>query len=342
MQANVRKRCKTRSKWIILAMAGLLSLALSLAACAPAPVAPEPVEPAPAVEPPPAEPAPVEPAPELSGTIVIDGSSTVYPISEAVAEEFRKVHPKVEVTIGVSGTGGGFKRFTVGETDITNASRPIKDSEAEEAAANDIEFIELEVAFDGIAVMVNPQNTWVDYLTVEELKKIWEPESTINRWNQIRPEWPDEPIELYGPGTESGTFDYFTEEIMGEEDASRSDYTASEDDHILVLGIAEDKNAHGYFGYAYYAANKDRLRLIPIDSGQGPVLPSVQTINDGTYSPLSRPLFIYVSTKALERPEVQEFVRFYLEKAPVLVPEVGYVALPQADYDAALQQYFGG
>jgi phosphate transport system substrate-binding protein len=338
MYISVRKRCNARRKWFFLSIAGLLSTVLSLTACAPATPTETPPSPQTEVAPAAEVPSPTEPSQQLSGTIEIDGSSTVYPITEAVAEEFQKEHPKVQVTVGISGTGGGFKRFTVGETDITNASRPIKDSEAEQAAANGIEYIELKVAFDALSVMVNPQNTWVDYLTVEELKKIWEPESTITRWNQIRSEWPDEPIHLYGPGIDSGTFDYFTEEIVGEEDASRADYTASEDDSVLVMGIAGDKNALGYFGYAYYVENTDKLKLVPIDSGNGPVLPSEQTVNDGTYSPLSRPLLIYVSQKALDRSEVQEFVRFYLEKAPILVPQVGYVALPQADYDSGLQQ----
>ncbi len=339
MYTNGIKKCDARRKWFLLSIAGLITIALSLTACASAPTATE-TAPSPQTEAPATAetPTPTEPSLELSGTIAIDGSSTVYPITEAVAEEFQKEHRKVQVIVGISGTGGGFKRFTAGETDISNASRPIKDVEAEQAAANGIEYIELKVAFDGLSVMVNPQNTWVDYLTVEELKKIWEPESTITKWNQIRSEWPKEPIQLYGPGTDSGTFDYFTEAIVGEEDASRADYTASEDDSVLVMGIAGDRNALGYFGYAYYVENTDKLKLVAIDSGNGPVLPSEQTINDGTYSPLSRPIFIYVSKKALDRPEVQEFVRFYLVKAPILVPQVGYVALPQADYDEQLKQ----
>ncbi|NWF77977.1 MAG: PstS family phosphate ABC transporter substrate-binding protein [Chloroflexi bacterium] len=268
----------------------------------------------------------------LSGTIEIDGSSTVYPITEAVAEEFRKLHPQIRINVGISGTGGGFKRFVVGETQISDASRPIKDSEKEQAAKNKIEWIEMPVAYDGLSVMVNPQNTWVTSMTVAELKKIWEPNSTIKRWNQIRSEWPDQPINLYGPGTDSGTFDYFTETINGKEDASRPDYTASEDDNVLVQGIAGDRNALGYFGYAYYVENKDKLKLVAIDSGSGPVLPSEQTINDGTYKPLSRLIFIYANKAALTRPEVKEFVRFYMTEGPKLVSEVGYVQLPARFY----------
>jgi len=269
---------------------------------------------------------------QLSGTIEIDGSSTVFPITEAVAEEFGKIYPDVRVNVGISGTGGGFKRFTVGETDISNASRPIKDEEAAAAVENKVEYIEMPIAVDGLSVMVNPENTWCESMTVEELKLLWEPESTIKRWNQIRPEWPDEPINLYGPGTDSGTFDYFTAEIVGEEGASRADFTASEDDNILVQGIAGDPNALGYFGFAYYVENTDKLKLVAIDGGSGPVLPSVETINDGTYAPLSRPLFIYVSVAALERPEVMEFVKFYMTEGPKLVEEVGYVLLPENAY----------
>ncbi len=269
---------------------------------------------------------------ELSGTIEIDGSSTVFPITQAVAEEFRKIHPAVRVNVGVSGTGGGFKRFTAGETDISDASRPIKESERELAQQNDVEYVELSVALDGIAVVVNKGNTWVDYLTVEELKKMWEPDNVVDSWDDIRPEWPAQPIRLYGPGTDSGTFDYFTAEIVGEEGASRPDFTASEDDNILVQGIAGDQYALGYFGYAYYAENTDKLTIIPIDSGDGPVTPSDSTINGGQYTPLSRPLFIYVSRESLERPEVKAFVEFYMENALDLVSEVGYTPLPEDVY----------
>lgn len=273
----------------------------------------------------------------LSGVINIDGSSTVYPITEAVAEEFMKLYEQVTVNVGVSGTGGGFKLFTKGETVISDASRPIKDSEKEAAAANGIEYIEIPVAYDGLSVVVSKENDWVESMTVEELKKLWEPGSKITKWNQIRPEWPDKKIMLYGPGTDSGTFDYFTEAVVGEEDASRSDYTPSEDDNVLVQGIAGDKYALGYFGYAYYEENKDKLKLVAIDNGKGPVLPNAKTINDGTYAPLSRPIFIYVNKQALsERPEVQAFVEYYLTEGIKLIPDTGYIVMPQDKYDDSL------
>lgn len=273
-----------------------------------------------------------EPGVKLSGTIEIDGSSTVYPITEAVAEEFHKINPDVNVNVGISGTGGGFKRFVEGETQISDASRPIKDSEKQAATQNGIEWIEMPVAWDGLSVLVNPQNTWVTSMTVAELKKIWEPGSTVDSWNDVRPEWPNQPIHLYGPGTDSGTFDYFTEAINGKEDASRADYTASEDDNVLVQGISGDKNALGYFGYAYYVENTSKLKLVAIDSGSGPVLPSEKTINDGTYKPLSRQIFIYANKAALVRPEVKEFIRFYMTDGPDLVSEVGYIQLAAQSY----------
>lgn len=265
--------------------------------------------------------------------IEIDGSSTVYPITQAVAEEFQKIYLEVYPVVGVSGTGGGFKRFTSGETDINDASRSIKDSEIQASANNGIEYLEFEIALDGLAVVVNVDNTWVDYLSVEELQKIWEPESSINRWNEIRPEWPDKPIRLYGPGTDSGTFDYFTEEIVGESGESRPDYTASEDDNVLIQGIAGDTNSLGYFGFAYYNENSEILKIVPIDSGSGPVAPSDQTINSGHYTPLSRPLLIYVNKESLERIQVEDFVRFYMENAEQLVIEVGYTPLPPFIYE---------
>jgi phosphate transport system substrate-binding protein len=256
----------------------------------------------------------------------------VYPITEAVAEEFRKLHPQVRINVGISGTGGGFKRFVVGETQISDASRPIKDSEKETATKNGIQWVEMPVAYDGLSVMVNPQNTWVTSMTVAELKELWKPESTIKRWNQIRPEWPDQPINLYGPGTDSGTFEYFTEAIVGTAKSSRPDYTASEDDNVLVQGIAGDRNALGYFGFAYYVENQDKLKLLAIDAGKGAIAPSKQTIEDGTYAPLSRPIFIYPNKAALARPEVKEFVKFYMDNAPKLVAEVGYVPMPAQFY----------
>lgn len=272
------------------------------------------------------------PVASLKGTIDIDGSSTVFPISQAVAEEFRKVYKDVQIPIGISGTGGGFKRFVTGETAISDASRPIKPPEAETAQKNGIEYVELRVAFDGLSILVHKDNRFVECLTTAELKKIWEPGSTVNNWNQVRADFPSQGLRLYGPGTDSGTFDYFTEAINGKEDASRPDYTASEDDNVLVQGIAGDRNAMGYFGYAYYAENKDKLKLVAVGGGKGCIKPSEQTINDGTYAPLSRPLFIYVNKKALERPEVKALVIFYLNNAAKLSAEVGYVALPTRDY----------
>ena len=273
---------------------------------------------------------------ELSGEILIDGSSTVYPVTVAAAEDFRIEHPKVQIPVGISGTGGGFKKFTVGETVISDASRPIKDSEREAAAENGIEFIELAVAYDGLSVMVNPGNDWVDCLTTEELNKIWEPESSINNWNQVRSEFPNQEIILYGPDADSGTFDYFTEEINGDTGVIRTDFTPAVDDNVLVQGIAGDRGSLGYFGYAYYLANADKLKVLGVDSGSGCISPSDKTINDGTYSPLSRPIFIYVNVAALERPEVRAFVNFYLENAAELAASVGYVGLPEALYNDAI------
>ena len=275
----------------------------------------------------------------LSGEVRLDGSSTVFPVSEAVAEEFLAVEPRVRVTVGVSGTGGGFQKFATGEIDISNASRSIRQSEIEAAQANGIDFLEIPVAFDGLSVVVNKDNDWVDYLSVEELNAIWEPGSQVDSWNDIRGEWPDQPLRLYGPGTDSGTFDYFTEVINGDSGASRPDYTASEDDNVLVQGVSGDINSLGFFGYAYYIANSDNLKLVPIDGGSGPVSPSEQTINDGTYSPLSRPIFIYLSKPSATRPEVRAFVEFYLDQASALSAEVGYVALPEANYQESRDRF---
>lgn len=279
----------------------------------------------------------VDDAKKLAGEIKVDGSSTVFPITEAVAEEFQKIYPDVRTTVGVSGTGGGFKKFTVGETDISDASRPIKDKEKALAEQNKIEYIELPVAYDGLSVIVNKSNTWVDKLTIEELKKIWEPNSQVKKWNQVRPEWPDKEIKLYGPGTDSGTFDYFTDVVNGKEGASRSDYTASEDDNMLVQGVAGDQYSLGYFGYAYYAENKDKLKIVPIDDGSGSAVePTQDTILNGTYKPLSRPIFIYVSKASLAKNEVKEFVKYYLTEGPKLIPDVGYVPLPAEKYEEGL------
>jgi phosphate transport system substrate-binding protein len=269
----------------------------------------------------------------LAGTIEIDGSSTVFPISQAVAEEFRKFHPNVQVPVGVSGTGGGFKRFVVGETDISNASRRIKPIETERAAENGIEFIEIAVGFDGLSIVANHSNEFLDCLTTAELLAIWNPDSKVNRWSEVRAGLPDSKFRLYGPDTDSGTFDYFTEAIIHEEDASRSDYSASTDDNVLIRGVGGDKNALGYFGYAFYSSSPDLLKLIAVDSGSGCIRPSPQTINDGTYVPLARAMFIYVNTASLEQEEVVEFINFYLDNATTLVEEVGYVALPESLYN---------
>jgi phosphate transport system substrate-binding protein len=275
----------------------------------------------------------------LKGKVRIDGSSTVFPVTEAVAEEFQKVNRKVRVTVGISGTGGGFKKFSTGQTDINDASRPIKDSERKKAKDNGVGFIELPVAYDGLSVVVNPNNDFVDYLTVTELRKIWQPGSTVKYWSDVRPEWPKQAITLYGPGADSGTFDYFTKTINGKSQASRPDFTASEDDNVLVMGVAGDENALGYFGYAYYRENQKKLKVVPIDGGTGPVTPSEKTINDGSYKPLSRPIFIYISKPGSQRPEVKEFVRFYLANASELVKEVGYISLPDKNYQLSLEQF---
>ncbi len=273
---------------------------------------------------------------QLSGTIEGDGSSTVFPISEAVAEEFRKVQPRVDVVVGISGTGGGFKKFCNGETDFNDASRPIKDEEKQACAAKGIEYVEFEIAFDGLSVMVNPASSFVDCLTVAELKSIWQPASAVKNWKDVRPGLPDKPLTLYGPDTDSGTFDYFTEVINGKAKDSRADYTASSDDNTLVQGIAGDNNALGYFGFAYYEENTDKLKLLGVDSGAGCIKPSRDAILNKTYSPLSRPLFVYVRKDALQRPEVQGFMRFYLEHGKELVDEVGYVEVPDSVYQEGL------
>ncbi len=270
-------------------------------------------------------------------SILIDGSSTVYPITEAMAEEFGAVEPTVRLTAGISGTGGGFKKFCSGETDASDASRPIKPSEVDLCAANGISYIELPIAFDGLAVVVHPDNDWANSMTVAELKTLWAPEAqgSITRWRQVRPGWPDAEVHLFGPGTDSGTYDYFTSAVVGQEAASRGDFQASEDDNVLVQGVATDPNGLGFFGLAYLEENADRLRAVAIDdgnpdNGDGPVAPSATTVRNGTYQPLSRPLFLYVSTQAAERPEVQRFIDFYLNptNAGALVAEVGYVPLP--------------
>jgi len=263
----------------------------------------------------------------LAGSIVIDGSSTVFPISQAVAEEFGNIQPEVKVAVSLSGTSGGFKQFALGEIDICDASRPIKETEIEKCAEAGIEYIALKIAFDGLAVVANPENDWCDCLTVEQLKTIWSPEANdvIMKWSDVNPDWPEEPLKLYGAGTDSGTFDYFTEVICGEEGASRPDYQPSENDNMLVRGVAAEKGALGYFGYAYYAQNKGILKLLAVNDGSGCVAPNEATVRDNSYKPLSRPLFIYVRKTSLKKPEVVEFVKFYLQNAHRLSTEVGYV-----------------
>jgi phosphate transport system substrate-binding protein len=283
------------------------------------------------------------PAPAKADALIkVDGSSTVFPITEAAAEEFQKAERgKVKVTVGISGTGGGFKKFCRGETDISDASRPIKKGEMEACKAAGIQYIEIPVAYDALTVVINPKNDWAAKMTVAELKKIWEPEAQgkITKWNQVNPQWPDAPIKLYGPGADSGTFDYFTEAVNHKEKASRGDFTASEDDNVLVQGVSQDKNALGYFGYAYYAENTGKLKAVAVDGGKGAILPSAQTVENGTYAPLARPIFIYVNAKAADKPEVKKFVEFYLKNAPTLVKEVKYVALPQNAYNTGMQHF---
>lgn len=276
------------------------------------------------------------------GRIAVDGSSTVFPITEAVAEEFQKANPKMQVTVGISGTGGGFKKFCAGETDISNASRPIKPTEVEQCGKSGTTYVELPVAYDGLAVMVNPKNDWATCMTVKELKTIWEPEAQgkITKWSQVRPGWPDKDIHLLGAGVDSGTYDYFTEAVVGKEHASRGDFQSSEDDNVVVQGIATDPLALGFFGYAYYEENQSKLKLVAINdendaNGAGCILPSPETVEKGTYQPLARPLFVYVRTKSLEKPEVKAFMDFYLAQAGALVKEVGYIALPAEAYTLA-------
>jgi len=281
---------------------------------------------------------------EAQSSIKIDGSSTVFPISEAFAEEFQiQKRGKVRVTVGVSGTGGGFKKFCRGETDVSNASRPISVEEMEACRKAGVKYIELPVAFDALTVVVNPKNDWVKdgVMTVADLKKMWEPaaQGRIGTWKQVRGEWPAEKLMLFGPGADSGTFDYFTEAVVGKAKSSRGDYTASEDDNTLVQGVENNKNAIGYFGFAYYAAHKEKMRAIRIDGGKGPVAPSVENVINGSYSPLSRPLFVYVRESAMNRPEVREFVQFMLTEGADLVTEVGYVPLPANAYALAWKHF---
>ncbi len=278
-------------------------------------------------------------AEELKGAVKIDGSSTVYPITEAVAEEFGAEHRHVRVTVGISGTGGGFKRFSVGETDISDASRPIKKKELDVAVENGVQFIEIPVAYDGLTIVVNHDNDFIKSLTVDDLKKIFLDGTTVKTWKDVNPAYPAIDIKIYAPGTDSGTFDYFKEVVAGSDGSIRSDMSVSEDDNVLVRGVAGDKGAIGFFGCAYYFENTDKLRAVAIDGGNGPVLPAKDTIEGGTYAPFSRPLFIYINTKSAERPEVDAFVNFYLENGPELAEEVGYVRLPSQIIELTKKNY---
>ena len=273
--------------------------------------------------------------------VKIDGSSTVYPVTEAVAEEFQKANKGLKVTVGVSGTGGGFKKFCRAETDISNASRPISASEMADCKAAGVEYFELPVAFDALTVVINPRNTWLKQATVAELKKMWEPaaQGKVMRWNQINPAWPDQPMKLFGAGSDSGTFDYFTEAIVGKAKSSRGDFTASEDDNVLVQGVAGDVNALGYFGFAYYAENTGKLKALPIveKEGKPAVAPSPETVISGTYQPLARPIFIYLNVKSLAKPEVKKFIDFYMANGAKMAKEVKYVPLPAAIYTGNLK-----
>ncbi len=276
--------------------------------------------------------------PVFEARVRMDGSSTVFPISEAVAEEYNSIAPEIRVTVGVSGTGGGFKKFLAREIDINDASRTIKPSEQEQAKASQVEFIEIPVAFDGLSVIVNKGNDWVDYLTLAELHQIWMPGSEVETWADLRAHWPAGKIRLYGPGTDSGTFDYFTKVVNGQEQASRADFTASENDNVLVQGIAGDLYSLGYFGFAYYIENRDKLKIVPIDAGKGPVIPTLETVSKGSYAPLSRPIFIYINPDSLDNPAVMGFVEFYLQHVGYLSQEVGYISLPTSAYESAMQR----
>jgi phosphate transport system substrate-binding protein len=277
--------------------------------------------------------------------VQVDGSSTVYPITEAVAEEFRR-STRARVTVGISGTGGGFQKFCRDEIDIADASRPIAPAEVDACSKTNVDYLELPVAYDGLAVVVHPKNTWATSMTVAELKKLWEPaaQGQVRRWNQVRDSWPDAEVHLFGAGVDSGTFDYFTEVIMGKAKASRGDYTSSEDDNVIVQGVSGDEYALGYFGYAYYAENKDKLKLVAVDDGDesngaGAIVPSPETVGNGTYRPLSRPVFIYPKVKSLDRPEVKSFVDFYLKQGIPLVRDVGYIPLTEKEYEMVRSRY---
>ena len=284
---------------------------------------------------------------QAAPTVKIDGSSTVYPITEAVAEEFQKSKKNaVKVTVGISGTGGGFKKFCRGEIDIADASRPILKKEMEDCKAAGIEYFELPVAFDALTVVVNPANDFIKQMTVGELKRMWEPaaQGKVKSWKDVNPLWPDQPLKLFGAGSDSGTFDYFTEAIVGKAKSSRGDYTASEDDNVLVQGVTRDKGAIGYFGFAYFVENQKKLRAVPIveKAGKPAVSPSMETVINGTYQPLARPIFIYVSVKSYAKPEVQEFVAYYLKNGAKLAKEVKYVPLPDSSYKVSAEHIAKG
>jgi phosphate transport system substrate-binding protein len=281
----------------------------------------------------------------LSGDIRIDGSSTVGPLTEAAAEFFQQENPDVRVTVGISGTGGGFEKFCAAETDANDASRQIEADEEELCATAGVEWVEMQVANDGIAVVINPENTWAESLTVEQLKTIWNEGSEIDNWNQVDPSFPDVPLELFGPGTDSGTFDYFTDAINGEEGVSRTDYQATEDDNVAVQGVAGSKGGMAYFGLSYYEQNADQLKVVAIDGGGGPVAPSLETVQSGEYTPLSRPLFIYPSVSALQRPEMAAFMQFYLDNAQSIAEQALFVPItPEqtAAAQAVLDEIVGG
>ncbi|MDP1651942.1 MAG: PstS family phosphate ABC transporter substrate-binding protein [Rhodocyclaceae bacterium] len=282
-------------------------------------------------------------AAQAQALVKIDGSSTVFPITEAVAEDFQKARKgAVRVTVGISGTGGGLKKFCRGETDIANASRPILEKEMADCRAAGIKYIELPIAFDALTVVMNPKNAFLKQTTVAELKAMWEPgaQGKVTKWNQVNPAWPDQNLKLYGPGADSGTFDYFTEAIVGKSKSSRGDFTASEDDNVLVQGVSRDIGGLGYFGFAYYVENKDKLKAVPVVNKKGQAVePSLEAVMDGSYEPLSRPIFIYVSAKSADKPEVKEFVEYYLKHGGKLAKEVKYVPLSDADYKHALDNF---
>ena len=282
-----------------------------------------------------------------AGLVKIDGSSTVYPVTEAVAEEFQKAKKNaIRVTVGVSGTGGGFKKFCRGEIDVSNASRPILKQEMEDCAKAGIRYYELPVAFDALTIVINPKNAFLKQITIDELKKIWEPgaQGKVMRWNQVNPQWPDQPIKLFGPGADSGTFDYFTEAVVGKSKSSRGDFTASEDDNVLVQGVAQDTGALGYFGFAYYAENMSRLKAVPVvgKNAKTAVGPSMESVLNGSYQPLSRPIFIYVNEKSYQKPEVREFIEFYMRHGGKLSREVKYVPLPDRAYTLNMEHLTKG